>query len=360
MASRFTRRQMFGAAAMVLPAAPGFWLRPAHASEVYDLVDVIQTQVDPLNPRRFMICNDLNEAGDLLGNIQVSDEQDVPFLVADGVRRSLEAGPFGARATGFLSRDRIAGRAFTGWGGDGLPIGRPVLWLDTDQWPLPLPEQAPSEVVNVSVATAHPDGRVAGSLTLASDERIPVLWRDREPIMLPKLVDFPRCEAQMLLSSGIIGGTASDIHGFDYPVFWKDGVIYLLPTATGTGYLHSHAAPGAPALYGSMQTGSHREATLWRDAGFEILPALAGNFKESWVEGMNADGVACGTVARHARRDTWTAVLWMRGSVTELSTIVEFEPGVRLIRATAINNAGQIAAAIWPDGTLHVVLLNPH
>jgi len=33
---------------------------------------------------------------------------------------------------------------------------------------------------------------------------------------------------------------------------------------------------------------------------------------------------------------------------------------MRLIRATAIDNAGQIAAAaIWPDSTLHAMLHNP-
>ena len=85
-----------------------------------------------------------------------------------------------------------------------LPIGRPVLWLDAVPWPLPLPEHRPDAVVNVSVASAHPDGRVAGCLSLANGEREPVLWQDREPVVLPKLIEFPRCEAQMLLDSGII------------------------------------------------------------------------------------------------------------------------------------------------------------
>jgi hypothetical protein len=326
----------------------------------FDLIDIGEVQRDLNSRTRFLVPNDIDDSGQVLGNMQQSDQIDRPYIFSERQQHWLETGAFGARAMCFIDRDRVVGRDMTGTDEAGFARGLPVIWNRSKRRFLPLPDGLPAPVINSAIASAHPDGRVAGSLSLSNGHRVPVLWTGQQPEILPMLDGFTVCEPKAILDNGIIGGTGSDALGFDYPIYWKDGSVYLLLTGLVTGFIRHHSGSGLTTLFGSVHTGERHEATIWQAGRARIMPELPGAFHESWVESMNRDDIACGTVARSSRRDSWTAVLWEGETVTELASLVELDPNVHLVRATDINDRCQIAAAaVWSDGSLHAVLLEP-
>jgi uncharacterized membrane protein len=147
------------------------------------------------------------------------------------------------------------------------------------------------------------------------------------------------------------------------PVLWEDGQVTdlgslggdsVLPMAIGDG---GHVVGTATVQPGRRLANSPARAFVWRDGAMAALPSLdeaAPDLRET-AEAVNASGVAVGTSSVGGL----TAVVWVDGQVRDLNALVPADTGLVLTNASAINDAGQIAA-VGTNGMLsYAVLLTP-
>lgn len=140
--------------------------------------------------------------------------------------------------------------------------------------------------------------------------------------------------------------------------YWFDGTS-VHEVRLGPGDFTNVAAFSDAGVVGTSSSGpSGPRAFLWRDGTAVELPPVAGDACTD-ARDIDSAGRAVGT-SSGCGRGTTRAVLWQDGRAVDLQSLLAPDGAWRLRNATAINDAGEIAAvALDPSGGTHAVVLEP-
>ena len=319
----------------------------------YDLIDLLEVQSNALDAHRLLTPKAIDGAGRVLGN-RAGDRNLDSFFLADeaGVIWSSESAT-SARAVAHGWSGAIVGRAIA----DGH--SRACIWQDDSPAMLPLPDVLADEVVNSFAGSASADGQIAGWMTLTDGSAAPWLWVDGNITVLPAIGELTHGYPASILDDGSVAGEARGADGGHYPIAWRGGNATLLDAPRQYGRVLAGSAT-CGAYLGSAWDGNQYVAAIWCEGRCEVLPSATEPFCESAALALNTAGVSVGVTYVDVGRNSWLASRWQGGVAEALDDLIDPDLEVRIISANAINGAGQIAAAaIWPDGSLHAVRLDP-
>jgi probable HAF family extracellular repeat protein len=174
-------------------------------------------------------------------------------------------------------------------------------------------------------------------------------------------------EAFAINDAGTIVGYASTAANADHGALWTNGSITDIGTAgTASSYAYSINSAGTvvgavggsrepPLSYQSCDLGG--SPAVWSGGSVTILPGLDFSNGKAIAYSVNDSGTIAGCSNQMANQ-TFYAVQWTSGSITQMTFAGEFES-----EAFAINSAGVLAgqverplsmfaAAVWTNGTL--------
>jgi probable HAF family extracellular repeat protein len=294
---------------------------------------------------------DINEAGQVVGYAYTASLKQHGFLWTDGEMTDLGSLPTGSSSKAFDLND--AGQV-VGYAADGLPGGgghnHAFLWEDgvmTDL--LPVPQHSSANAINDA-------GQMVGNYNLNH----PFIWDDG---VLTDLGGFGGSASfgyaldinnttQVVGSSFINNGSEGiSQHAF----LWQDGVMTDLGALPGLLDSRAHGinelgqVVGFSSLFDPDTTEEISRSFLY-SGGQMIDLNVPGDYTAA--EDINDFGQIVGWMGSRA-------YIYDDGVVTDLNDVTLPGSGITLIKATAINNAGQIVGYGLGGGHFHAVLLTP-
>jgi probable HAF family extracellular repeat protein len=178
-----------------------------------------------------------------------------------------------------------------------------------------------------------------------------VLWQDGKMTDIPTLGgdlagDTALCannRGQVAGSSGLPGGLCC------HPFLWDHGVLTDLGTLGGDfGLMHWLNDAGEVVGIAAAPGDASFHATLWRNGVITDLGTLAGDcFSDT--SAINSHNQIVGS-SFNCDTNTERAVLWDRGSILDLNTLIPAKSRLRLSGASNINDRGEIAGRGLPAG----------
>jgi probable HAF family extracellular repeat protein len=294
-------------------------------------------------------AHDINEAGQVTGYASAPASQTRAFLWTDGVMTDLGTLPTGSSSKGIGLNDsgQVAGYAAAG------STSHAFLWEGgamTDLFPGP----------QASFANAVNDaGVVAGHYNLNR----PFIWEDG---VLTDLGGFNGSSsfgyALDINNAGQVVGSSfanTGSEGIEQHAFlWEDGAMTDLGALPGMLDSRAHGinehgqVVGFSSLFDPETTDEVSRSFLWSD-GAMIDLNVPGDY--SVAEDINDSGQVVGWSASSAAR----AYIYEDGVVTNLNSLIPAGSGLTIIKATGINNAGQIVGYASGGGRTHAILLTP-
>jgi probable HAF family extracellular repeat protein len=157
----------------------------------------------------------------------------------------------------------------------------------------------------------------------------------------------------------IVGSSDADADGHLRPFLYQGGVMTNLgsldPSGQGNTEAYAINDAGQVAGYSEVLSPSwHQRAFLYTGGSMKDLGTLPGS-ANSKAYGLNGHGDVVGIVNRPLR-----AFLYTGGVMYDLNDLVPPDSGWKLIGASAINDAGQIAAqGVNAYRQVHALLLTP-
>ncbi len=319
----------------------------------YDVIDLAMVQQDALHPRRWLAPKAIAAAGRVLGNGVSTEGAETPIVLDERGHVSPAPGRDPARAVSFGHDLAIVGHTTI----DGR--FQACSWQGRVCTHLSIPDVLRDDVVDSFAGAASVDGAIAGWMTMTDGCAVPLRWFEDDVDVLPAAGAMTHGYPASILDDGSIAGEARGVDGGHYPIAWLGGSAALLDTPRRYGRVLAGSA-AATAHLGSAWDGTRFAAAIWRNDACTLLPEGKAPYCESAALGLNDAGTAVGVIYRDIVRSAWVACRWQGDRVEALDDLIDPEPGIRLAAATSINGAGQIAAAaIWPDGSLHAVRLDP-
>lgn len=343
---------MLAASNSIRSISRGSTVRPKTSTQ-YDVVDLTPVQDDALSPQALLTPKAIDAAGRVLGNRSLSDGTFEPFYSHEAGAISRLGFEPSARVVALGDRGAIVGRTVING------RSRACSWHTESIALLPIPDALAEDVVDVFTGAASIDGQVAGWMTMTDGGAVPLHWVDGDVSVFPAAGTLTHGYPASILDDGSIAGEARAADGGHYPICWRNGAATLLRTPRHYGRVLAGSAQSGVHL-GSAWDGERFVAAFWRNDTVTLLPSISTTYCESAAFSMNHDGVAVGVIYREVARNHWIACRWQGERVDALDDLIDSDLGIRLMSANGINGAGQIAvAAIWPDGSLHAVRLDP-
>lgn len=223
-------------------------------------------------------------------------------------------------------------------------------------------------------------GRIAGtSLTLGAGNDRAFLWEAGSLTDLGTL--GAATQAKGINEDGeVTGWSLANLPGGGTGTrafLWKDGLMSDLGVLPGEEHSRGLDINDLGVVAGSSwhvlvsQQVSDHQATLWRDAGSEVVSLGDTPGPEICISGhpFYTDNVAlalnnCGQVVGHAQcvvsGGPLAAFLWQDGMMHNLNDLIPAGSGWDLLSAMDVNDAGQIVGVgLAPNGELHGYRLDP-
>jgi probable HAF family extracellular repeat protein len=156
----------------------------------------------------------------------------------------------------------------------------------------------------------------------------------------------------------VVGDFAQDA-GLLSPPFDRQAVLWQAGARQDLGMLPGHTSSQARGINGvghvvgwsGTTEGAESHAVLWINGEPQDLGTLRGDVS-SQALAVNAAGQVVGWSGSRA-------FVWQGGAMTDLNSLMPAGSGWVLTRATAINDAGQIAGTGLLDGQVRAFLLTP-
>lgn len=294
----------------------------------------------------------INGLGDVVGESATSDETYSAFLWSAGQLTALPT-PSGfedAWAAGLNDSRVVVGCAWgydeeMGWSGE-----RPVRWADSEPSLLPLPADA----MEGCAGGINGHDVMVGWSWFWEDEYEDAVhalqWSGTEVSILTPL-DGGEAVAWGINDAGEIVGSSLMSDGGVRAVRWVGDTPTGLPPVSGYTDSWGTAIASNGLVAGSSwseETGDR--ATLWDGTTATGL----GTVREeswAWATGVNAFAQVVGEIEYYEDETWhWLPFIWQGGTMSDLNDLIETADW-EILWPTGINDAGQIAAEAWHDGS---------
>ena len=300
-------------------------------------------------------AGDVNDAGEVVGVAGGNRA----FLWRNGTKTDL--GTLGSGSSSSASGLNEAGQ-IVGYSALTTPPSgyHAVLWRNgtmTDLTPdVPANQTAAATAINEA-------GQVVGNIYYSTA----FLWQNGARISLGHLGGGGSFVADINDDGIAVGSSYTDqltpLGLMQHPFAWQNGVM------TDLGLLAGDEDGGAAAInnFGQIVGSSGRtdpdtyesfyRAFLYSNGAMTALPVPSW---EAYAGDINDAGVVVGSMRAGGGFSNFHGWVYMDGVVTNLNTLIPSGTGLHVAYATAINNAGQIAATAFDaQGHYHAVLLTP-
>jgi probable HAF family extracellular repeat protein len=206
-------------------------------------------------------------------------------------------------------------------------------------------------------------GQVVGSAVTADGSNHPFLYSNGQMIDLGTLGSPEGSEwwnsAEGVNNSGVVTGygytQSSGLAAFT----WSNGKMTQLPSL-GADWTEAYAINNKGQVTGiSANKKGYSHAYIANpDGTIKDLGVLGGKYATSWGFAINDSGVVVGQVETDT--GNYEAFIYNGTRMQSLNALVKKIPGITLIDARGINNAGQIVCTGEDaSGNLHTMLLTP-
>ncbi len=198
-------------------------------------------------------------------------------------------------------------------------------------------------------------GQVAGELGSSA-----AVWEKNECTILAKSPDFLRTSARAINTGGQVAGEGLNKEGKRQALFWSNGKLQPLGTLPDDDQSIATALNDKGTVVGtSGKNNSYEDLPfIWKKGKMDMLTPLDGRTWHNEVLGINNRDqiVGCGMQDGAYMH----AVLWEDQFPRDLNDLIRADSGLVLMKATAINDKGQIVGEAR-DATLqiHAFLLTP-
>jgi probable HAF family extracellular repeat protein len=225
-----------------------------------------------------------------------------------------------------------------------------------------LPGTTTSEAEDINDAN-----QVVGSVLYSYDHSQAFLWQHGSIMGLGTLGGRSSA-ATGINTTGQIVGYADTSARAQHAFRWEDGRMTDLGTPQGWSSTIAMAISDSGQVVGSgTDTNGARRGFSYKNGAWSVIGVLGAD-TTSEAEDVNAAGYVVG-FSRTSYLDaegneqpeaTDHALLWIDGTLYDLTTLIPPDSGWSLVEANAINDAGQIAGTGWsPSGGQHGFLLTP-
>jgi len=271
----------------------------------------------------------------------------------------------GSQASAVNNANFVAGTSL----GDAFGTERAMVWAGRNRIDLgSLPGTPASEAEDINDAN-----QVVGSVLYTYDHTQAFLWQHGTMMGLGTLGGRSSAAYGINASGQIVGGadtTGRKQHAF----LWHDGAMTDLGTPPGWTMAIAMAISDNGRIVGTGTTaGGATRAFSYVNGTWTVIGAIGAD-TISEAEDVNSAGYVVGfsrtsyegadkpdAEAESApQADSEHAWLYANGTLYDLGTLIPVNSGWGLVRADAINEAGQIAGTGWsPSGGQHGYLLTP-
>jgi probable HAF family extracellular repeat protein len=300
------------------------------------------------------MAHDINESGQVVGYATTAASHGHAFLWQDGVMTDLGLlGGSRGEALAINNFGQIVGRSSVAPN----PTFHGALWqngVGTDL--TPGPQGGAANGINDS-------GQVVGT----SNSWSGFLWQNGVVTSLGHLGGGGSFGADINNTGQAVGSSytthVTELGPMQHAFLWEDGVMIdlgVLPgdEESGAASINSHGhVVGSSGRTDPQSYNVTSRAFLYRDGVMTALPVPG---SESYAGDINDAGQIVGTMRAGGGFSNFHGYIYADGVATNLNSLIPSGSGLHIAVATAINNAGQIAA--WgfdARGSYHALLLTP-
>lgn len=195
---------------------------------------------------------------------------------------------------------------------------------------------------------------------VGTSKRTATLWKNGKPTKLNELPDFFGSSAQAISNNGQIAGVFFTKEGKRQAVAWIGEKMQPLGTLPGDDQSIATAVNDAGVVVGSSgKDNSYSNLPfVWEKGKMEMLFPLDGRTSLNEASGINNHDQIVGYGLQEGIY--MHAVLWEKRHPEDLNDLIAPDSGLVLMKATAINDQGQIVGEARDSKTqIHAFLLTP-